>query len=104
MAATASSDALLATADQLLDCAGMLSGDDYHDLVVTLATLAGLDPALSAYLETRTTGPSNASALARAALARYRSMPRTPATFGAGSGWRTPPVNMGAQSEAVPKR
>jgi hypothetical protein len=102
--AAASSDALLAIADKLLDSAGTLSGDDSDDLVIALATLGWLDAKLPVHLESRATGPSSASALARAALARYRSASQAQETVRPGTGWKNVPGNLGAKSEAVPKR
>jgi hypothetical protein len=102
--AAASSNALLAMADKLLDCASTLSGDDSDDLVITLATLARLDAALPEYLETCAKGPSNASALARTALARYRSGLSTQAALRPGTGWQAISGNIGSKTEALPKR
>jgi hypothetical protein len=99
-AATASSAALLAIADRLLECAGTPPRSD-DELVVTLATLASLDAALAEHLESRAAGPSANAALARAALVRHYAKARAPVTVRPGVGWQ---ANLGALAEALPKR
>src|SRR3984957_14269281 len=99
------SAALLAIADSLLEGADNLSGSPGdQDLVTTLATLARLDAELPLYLESRARGRRPGSALALAALQRFRSTPQTAAPDLAGTGWRVRPPNLGEQSEAMPKR
>ena len=101
--ATGLSDALLAVADRLLD-GGDRPSYNSNDIVIALATLAGLDAALPAHLEGRAGETSNGSDLARAALARFRSTSPVSGPVRTGTGWQTRPGNISEQSEAVPKR
>jgi Mannosyltransferase putative len=99
------STALLAIADSLLEGADNLSGGAAaEDLVTTLATLARLDAELPDYLEDRAQGRRQGSALALAALEKFRATPQTAAPDLAGTGWRMRPANLEEQSEAMPKR
>jgi len=96
--------ALIAVADRLLDRAGPQSRGDDSDLVVALATLAELDPALVAHLARRAEGPSHAAAAARAALTRGRASAASSAPPRRGSSWLATSGNISAQSEPIRRR
>jgi hypothetical protein len=110
---TAGQAAVLVIAHAVLDRGQHLPEAARLDHAITLATLAGLNPALKPFLESCATGPPADGAratLARAALARMaltqfaRASDEAALTPMPGTGWQASSGDLDAQSERVAKR
>jgi len=99
--------AALLIAGEILGRAGPVPDAIWRDQVVTLATLAALDPALLADLHSSASCPpvdGPRARLARAALERHGALPQGTPAPRAGSGWLAHSGDIDAQTERMPKR